>query len=197
MQYQNPVIRGFYPDPSICRVGEDYYLVTSSFEYFPGIPVFHSRDLVNWKQIGNCVQDAEAFPLLEAKDSGGVWAPTIRYEEGLFYVTATLSMYGNFIVTASDPAGKWSTPVWVEAGGIDPSIYFENGHAYYCTNQSLHPGQEEITLEEIDVRTGKCIGEARTIWSGIGADFWKRLISTGSESGTTCSPQKAERTLTT
>lgn len=72
MRYQNPVIRGFYPDPSICRVGEDYYLVTSSFEYFPGIPVFHSRDLVNWKQIGNCVQDAEAFPLLEAKDSGGI-----------------------------------------------------------------------------------------------------------------------------
>ena len=171
MRYQNPVIRGFCPDPSICRVGEDYYLVTSSFEYFPGIPVFHSRDLVNWKQVGNCVQDAEAFPLLEVKDSGGVWAPTIRYEEGLFYVTATLSMYGNFIVTASDPAGEWSTPVWVEAGGIDPSIYFENGHAYYCTNQSLHPGQEEITLEEIDVRTGKCIGETRTIWSGIGGGF--------------------------
>lgn len=171
MQYQNPVIRGFHPDPSICRVGEDYYLVTSSFEYFPGIPVFHSRDLVNWKQIGNCVQDAEAFPLLEAKDSGGVWAPTIRYEEGLFYVTATLSMYGNFIVTASDPAEEWSAPVWVEAGGIDPSLYFENGHAFYCTNQSLHPGREEITLEEIDVRSGKRIGEQHSIWAGIGGGF--------------------------
>ena len=72
MQYKNPIIKGFHPDPSICRVGEDYYLVTSSFEYFPGIPVFHSKDLVNWTQIGNCAARAEEFPLEQVKDSGGI-----------------------------------------------------------------------------------------------------------------------------
>ena len=146
MEYHNPVLKGFHPDPSICRSGSDYYLVTSSFEYFPGIPVYHSSDLVNWTQIGNCVQDADAFPMADVKDSGGIWAPTIRCENGMFYVTATLSGYGNFIVSSPDPAGPWSKPVWVPVGGIDPSLYFEDGKAYYCTNASLHPGREEITL---------------------------------------------------
>ena len=117
MQYKNPIIKGFHPDPSICRVGEDYYLVTSSFEYFPGIPVFHSKDLVNWTQIGNCAARAEEFPLEQVKDSGGIWAPTIRWNQGTFYVTATLEQYGNFIVSAQDPAGEWSSPVWVPVGG--------------------------------------------------------------------------------
>lgn len=168
MKYQNPVIRGFNPDPSICRVGEDYYLVTSSFEYFPGIPVYHSRDLVNWKQIGNCLQDEEDFPFEEVADSGGVWAPTIRYEDGIFYVTATFDAYGNFIVKTTDPEGKWSKPVWVSVGGIDPSLYFEEGRAWYCTNRSLHPGREEISLYEIDTESGSVIGEGRMLWNGIG-----------------------------
>ena len=125
MQYENPIIRGFNPDPSICRVGEDYYLVTSSFEYFPGIPIYHSKDLVNWTQIGNCLQRSEEFPLSHVKDSGGIWAPTIRYHEGIFYVTATLEQYGNFIVSTDNPAGIWSAPVWVSVGGIDPSLLFD------------------------------------------------------------------------
>ena len=104
MKYHNPIIRGFNPDPSICRVGEEYYLVTSSFEYFPGIPVYHSRDLVNWEQIGNCLQDSECFPYEQTKDSGGVWAPTIRYEAGNFYVTATFDAFGNFVVHTKNPA---------------------------------------------------------------------------------------------
>lgn len=168
MKYFNPVIRGFNPDPSICRVGEDYYLVTSSFEYFPGIPVYHSRDLVNWEQIGNCLQDPEDFPFMEVADSGGVWAPTIRYENGTFYVTATFDACGNFIVHTKDPGGRWSKPVWVSVGGIDPSIYFEGGRAYYCTNQTLHPGREEISLYEIEIETGAVIGEGKTLWTGIG-----------------------------
>lgn len=171
MKYQNPIIRGFNPDPSICRVGEDYYLVTSSFEYFPGLPIYHSKDLVNWKQIGNCLQRAEEFPLNHVKDSGGIWAPTIRYHEGVFYVTATLEQYGNFIVSTKDPAGIWSAPVWVSVGGIDPSLFFEDGKVYYCTNFSAHPGTEEITLEEIDIQTGKLLTEPKTIWKGIGGGF--------------------------
>ena len=130
MKYSNPIIKGFNPDPSVCRAGEDYYLVNSSFEYFPGIPIYHSKDLVNWKQIGNCAQLAEDFPLLHVKDSGGIWAPTIRYHEGTFYVTATLEQYGNFIVSATNPAGEWSKPVWVNVGGIDPSILFDEQRAF-------------------------------------------------------------------
>ena len=171
MQYRNPVLTGFHPDPSICRCGENYYLVTSSFEYFPGIPVYRSTDLVNWTQIGNCVTDPDAFSLEDAKDSGGIWAPTIRYENGVFYVTATLDGRGNFIVSASDPGGSWSAPVWVPVGGIDPSLYFEDGRAWYCTNASLHPGREEITLEEIDIRTGALLSAPRTIWEGTGGGF--------------------------
>ena len=168
MKYQNPIVKGFNPDPSVCRVGEDYYLVTSSFEYFPGIPVYHSRDLVNWEQIGNCIQDIEDFPFQNVADSGGVWAPTIRYENGTFYVTATFDAYGNFMVHTENPGGTWSKPVWVKAGGIDPSLYFENGKTYYCTNQSLHPGQEEISLYEIDLESGEVIAEGKAIWNGTG-----------------------------
>lgn len=168
MKYQNPIIRGFHPDPSICRVGKDYYLVTSSFEYFPGIPVYHSRDLVNWVQIGNCLQNPEDFPFLEAADSGGVWAPAIRYDGGVFYVTATFDGCGNFIVRTEEPGGQWSKPVWVSVGGIDPSVYFEDGRAYYCTNQTLHSGQEEISQYEINLENGNVIGEGKMIWRGIG-----------------------------
>lgn len=171
MKYVNPIIKGFHPDPSICCACDDYYLVTSSFEYFPGIPVFHSRDLVNWTQIGNCVKHADKFPLDKVKDSGGIWAPTIRYEKGIFYVTATLEQYGNFIISTGDPSGEWSDPLWVPMGGIDPSIFFEDGKAYYCTNESLHPGKEEITLAEIDIKTGALAGEQKTIWEGTGGGF--------------------------
>lgn len=153
MRYQNPVLPGFNPDPSICRVDGDYYLVTSTFEYFPGIPIYHSRDLVNWTHIGNALKRPEKFPLMNVADSGGVWAPTIRYYEGKFYITSTLEKYGNFIVTAEDPTGEWSAPVWLpEIGGIDPSLFFEDGCAWYCTNDRLDPAQESITAQRINVR---------------------------------------------
>lgn len=172
MQYSNPIIPGFNPDPSICRVGRDYYLVTSTFEYFPGIPVYHSRDLVNWKQIGNALQRAEDFPLMQVADSGGVWAPTIRWHEGVFYITSTLEKHGNFIVTATDPAGEWSSPVWLpEIGGIDPSLLFEDGEAWYCTNDRLDPAQEAITAQRIDLQSGRIIGDRYALWSGTGAHF--------------------------
>lgn len=171
MKFQNPIIKGFHPDPSICRVGEDYYLVNNSFEYFPGIPIFHSCDLVNWEQIGNCISRAEQMNLRHVGNSGGIWAPTIRYDRGIFYVTATLEQYGNFIVFTSDPYSQWSDPVWVPVGGIDPSLYFENGRAYYCTNQSLHPGKEEITLEEIDIHSGILKSPVTSIWSGTGGGY--------------------------
>ena len=127
MAYKNPIISGFNPDPSVCRVGGDYYIVTSSFEYFPGIPIYHSTDLVNWRQIGNCIDRPHMLPMEKAQDSGGIWAPTIRYYNGTFYVTATFDGLGNFIISTTDISSSWSDPVWVEMDGIDPSMYFEDG----------------------------------------------------------------------
>ncbi|MNW35627.1 Beta-xylosidase [compost metagenome] len=115
MKYRNPVIRGFHPDPSICRVGNDYYLMTSSFEYFPGVPLFHSKDLVNWQQIGHVLTRTEQLNLSKAGSSGGIYAPTIRYCNGTFYMTTTnVSDCGNFYVHTEDPFGKWSDPIRVD-----------------------------------------------------------------------------------
>ncbi len=88
--YTNPILAGFYPDPSICRVGEDYYIVTSSFAYFPGLPIFHSKDLVNWKQIGHAMDRVEQLDLKKAGVSRGLFAPTIRYHNGTYYIICTL-----------------------------------------------------------------------------------------------------------
>lgn len=111
--FQNPVIRGFNPDPSICRVGDTFYLVTSSFEYFPGLPVYQSKDLINWQQIGHCLTRESQLPLHNAQSSQGLFAPTLRYHDGIFYVICTnVSDGGNFYCTATDPAGPWSDPVW-------------------------------------------------------------------------------------
>src|SRR5690554_6730392 len=99
MNYTNPIISGFYPDPSICRVEDDFYMVTSTFEYFPGVPIFHSKDLVNWKQIGHCLTTKEQLPLEKTGSSGGIFAPTIRYHNGRFYmITTNVSHKGNFFV---------------------------------------------------------------------------------------------------
>ncbi|MCA9955473.1 MAG: glycoside hydrolase family 43 protein [Ardenticatenaceae bacterium] len=175
--YQNPIIPGFYPDPSICRVGEDYYLVTSTFEYFPGLPIFHSRDLVNWRQIGHVLDRPSQLPLDGLKASRGLYAPTIRYHDGTFYVINTLVLdFGaerNFIVTATDPAGEWSEPHWLEdAPGIDPSLFFdEDGRCYYTGNRVPPNGEQfwghrEIWLQEVDLHTMQLIGERIGLWDG-------------------------------
>ena len=133
----NPILKGFYPDPSICRVGGDYYLVNSTFSYVPGVPVFHSTNLVDWEQIGNVLTRKSQLILDGATMSRGIFAPTIRYHKGLFYmITTNVSYGGNFYVTASDPAGEWSDPVYLKVpegtdGGIDPSLYFEGDKCYY------------------------------------------------------------------
>lgn len=119
MKYRNPVIPGFQPDPSICRVGEDYYLVNSSFEFFPGVPLFHSRDLVNWEQMGHVLTRQSQLPLAGCRTSGGIFAPTIRYHNGRFYmITTNVTNTGprNFIVWTDDIRGEWSEPVKVGEG---------------------------------------------------------------------------------
>ncbi|MDE6135940.1 MAG: glycoside hydrolase family 43 protein [Muribaculaceae bacterium] len=167
--YTNPVIPGFYPDPSICRVDSDFYLVNSSFQFFPGVPLWHSRDLVNWEQIGNVLNRPSQLPLGEANAWLGIYAPTIRYNDGTFYMITTNvgpqapAAGGNFFVTATDPAGPWSEPVWLEQGGIDPSLYFEDGKAYMTSNPD-----GAIWLCEIDPATGKQLTPSRAIWQGTG-----------------------------
>jgi len=175
--YRNPILPGFYPDPSICRVGEDYYLVTSTFEYFPGLPIFTSRDLVNWRQIGHVLDRPSQLNLDGIMPSRGLWAPTIRYHEGTFYVINTFvdneKDCHNFIVTASDPAGPWSEPYWLEgAEGIDPSLLFDDdGRAWYTGNRTPPEGEEfprhrEIWLQELDLATMQLTGETHSLWSG-------------------------------
>ena len=162
--YENPVIAGFYPDPSVCRVGEDYYLVNSSFEFFPGVPVFHSKDLVHWEQIGNCLTRETQLNLKTAAPSGGIYAPTIRYHEGIFYmITTNVSDKGNFLVWTADIRGEWSEPVWLEQGGIDPSLFFDNGKCYM---QSVG-----ISMCEIDPKSGQQLAPTRKIWEGTGGRY--------------------------
>ncbi len=129
----NPILPGYYPDPSICRNGEDFYLVCSSFEMDPGLPVFHSRDLAHWHQIGNAMTRENGFHMERNCGVGGLMATTIRYHQGTYYIINTnLADKGNYIITASDPAGPWSEPHWMEnVPGIDASLFIdEDGQAY-------------------------------------------------------------------
>ncbi len=129
----NPIMSGFYPDPSICGVGEDFYLVNSTFAYFPGLPIMHSKDLAHWEQIGNACERISQLPLKGAGHSQGLFAPSIRYHDGTYYVICTnVTFGGNFIVTARDPAGPWSEPHYIRgAEGIDPSLFFDRDGKCY------------------------------------------------------------------
>lgn len=170
--FQNPIIRGFHPDPSICRVGDDYYMVHSTFEYFPGVPVFHSKDLVHWRQIGYCLTRKSQLNLNKVRASGGIYAPTIRYHEGTFYmITTCVDCGGNFYVTTKDPAGPWSEPIWIkDGGGIDPSLFFDNDRMVYYHRQQ--GGRNGCTAQStINLKTGKLEGELKEIWRGTGAYF--------------------------
>src|SRR5262245_31870157 len=133
--FHNPVIEGMAPDPSVCRVGDDYYLVTSTFEYFPGVPVYHSKDLIHWQLIGYSLSRQSQLPLVHLNRNGGIWAATIRYHDGTFYVVTTLKTegHGNFLVHTKDPAGEWSDPVLLDQGGIDPSLFFDDDGKVYLT----------------------------------------------------------------
>jgi alpha-N-arabinofuranosidase len=175
VSFRNPVIPGFHPDPSVVRVGEDFYLVTSSFEFFPGVPIFTSRDLVHWKQLGHVLTRESQLPLQRARPSGGIYAPTIRHHDGTFYmITTNVDGGGNFFVTAKDPAGPWSEPVWLrDFGGIDPSLFFDDDGTVYLTGQgSGAPGQPRgIYQTTLDVKTGKLLQPLRLVWDRTGTRY--------------------------
>lgn len=171
--FNNPILPGFYPDPSLCAVGDDFYLVTSTFAYFPGIPVFHSRDLVHWEQIDHVLTRPSQLRLDDCGHSQGIFAPTIRYHQGTFYVIVTnVSDKGNFVVTATNPAGPWSDPHWLEAPGIDPSLFFDDdGRAWYTGTRPVPEGPAyfgnwEVYLQELDLASMKLTGPAKGLWRG-------------------------------
>ncbi|MGE6353945.1 glycoside hydrolase family 43 protein [Flavobacterium sp. NPDC079362] len=174
-EYLNPILAGFYPDPTICRVGNKFYLVNSSFCYFPGLPIFESTDLVNWKQIGNIIDRPEQANFGNSRLSGGMYAPTLRYHNGTFYVICTnVSGVGNFIVTAKNPAGPWSNPMVIPGvDGIDPDIFFDDDGKVYIThngpppnNISIHDGHRAIYMFEYDLAKQKITGEPKLVING-------------------------------
>ncbi len=173
--FANPIVAGFAPDPSIVRVGDDFYMVNSTFEYFPALPIRHSRDLVNWRLIGYAVTDPEPLALDRVPSSGGMQAPTIRHHDGLFYVVATIIVGDrpmSFVTTAREPQGPWSSPhVIEEAEGIDPALFFDDdGTAWYTANR-IPPdpefeAQAEIWLQRLDLQTFDLVGERYALWRG-------------------------------
>ena len=161
--FANPVVAGFHPDPSVCRVGGDYYLACSSFEYFPGVPILHSRDLVHWDHIGNALDRPSQLSLPPTTpSSGGVYAPTLRHHDGRFWliVTTVTSGASTMVFTATDPAGPWSEPIRVPGvEGIDPDLAWDDEGRCWCT----YAGVEQV---RIDPTTGESFGPPARLWSG-------------------------------
>lgn len=164
--FDNPVISGFNPDPSICRVGDDHYLATSSFEYFPGIPIYHSRDLVHWRQIGNAIDRPGQLPFPDSLPaSKGIWAPTLRHHDGRFWIASNVvGAGGNFIVASDDPAGPWSDPIWLDLPGIDPDLAWDDEGNCWCAVSG-------IQLARIDPENGRVLQGPSPIWSGTGLQY--------------------------
>jgi alpha-N-arabinofuranosidase len=173
--FGDPVLPGFRPDPSVCRVGADYYLVTSSFEWFPGLPVFRSRDLVDWRRLGSALDRPSQLDLDGCGPSRGLFAPTIRHHDGVFHLVCTLmDGRGHFVVTATDPAGPWSEPRWLEGEGFDPSLFFDDGpddgdgRAWFTAARVLDEaaGRTEIWMREYLPRERRLTGPEHVLWSG-------------------------------
>lgn len=174
-EYRNPILQGFYPDPSITRVGSDFYLVTSTFAWFPGIPVFHSRDLVNWTQVGNAIDRPNQLNFEKLGLSRGVFAPAIEHRGGTFYILNTcVDCGGNFVITAQDPSGPWSDPVWLPEieGGIDPSLFFDTDGKAWILNNGPPPGTPKydghraIWIQQFDAADLKMVGPRTVLVDG-------------------------------
>ena len=197
------VVPGFHPDPSVCRVGDDYYLVCSSFEYFPGVPVFHSRDLRRWRQIGNALDRPSQLPLPpETSSSGGIYAPTIRYHDERFWIITTNTSYGGtFLVSATSPDGPWSEPVWIDLPGIDPDLAWDEDGTCWCAVSGTQ-------VARIDPVTGRVLDGPFPAWAGTGlqypeaphlyriGDWWYLMIAEGgTERGHTVAMARARSPL--
>jgi xylan 1,4-beta-xylosidase len=182
-QYRNPIIPGFAPDPSIVRVRDDYYLINSSFAFYPGIPIYHSRDLVNWEQIGNAIDRPRQFDFSGLGIARAVFAPTLRWHDGWFYIIGTCVECGsNFLISARNPAGPWSEPVWLTSvDGVDPDLFIDDdGRAWVANNgppqgPPVYDGHRAIWLQEIDLEHKKMLGPRVVLVNG-GVDFTQHPI---------------------
>ena len=189
--FKNPILAGGYPDPSICRVGDDFFMVNSSFEYFPALPIHTSKDLVNWELVGHGLNRLEQVSgqinLIDVQSNGGIHAPTIRFHNGKYYIITTNVYYDeinqratatNFIITSSKPEGPWSNPIVIKgAPGIDPDIFFDDdGRLWYTGNhQPSDPsfsGETEIWMQELDPKNFQLIGQRFFVWRGACGGVW-------------------------
>jgi xylan 1,4-beta-xylosidase len=182
--YRNPILAGFFPDPAITRAGDAFYLVNSTFVYFPGIPVFKSTDLVHWRQIGNVIERASEIDFDGQGVSRGLFAPSITFHDGLFYVINTaVDRGGNYLATAHDPAGPWSDPIWLPQleGAIDPSLFIDaDGKAYMLNNgpppgPPQYSGHRAIWIQAFDLGARKLVGPRKVLING-GVDFSKHPV---------------------
>ena len=170
-QYSNPILQGFYPDPTVLRVGHDFYLANSTFSWFPGIPIFHSRDLVHWTQIGNAIDRSSQLKFDKTNMWQGVYAPDLSWHDGIFYLLNTCTgCGGNYLLTARNPAGPWSDPVWLpDVDGIDTSLFFDDdGRAWIVHNappqgKPRYEGHTAIWLQELDLKSLKTVGPHRLL----------------------------------
>ena len=172
--YTNPVIPGFHPDPSVCRVGEEYFLAVSSFTYFPGVPIFRSSNLVDWTQLGNALDRPSQLDLsgTELTASLGIFAPTLRHHDGRFWMITTVYRTpagpDNFFVTAEDAAGPWSEPTRLAIPGIDPDIAWDdegNCWVYFSS------GPRGVFRCRIDSESGEVLDTPEPTWSGTGLQY--------------------------
>ena len=168
-----PLLSGGNPDPTVCRVGDEYYIVTSSFSLSPGLPVYRSKDMVNWEVISHAWR--ESWPCKTPDD--GIWAPTLRHHNGVFYLTVTwhdgFKKAENYLLTAKDPAGPWSKPLKIDAdAGIDGSLFFDGDDAWYLSNQQPSKqkwrGHCQIWMQRIDLETGRLFGDRHVLTDGFG-----------------------------
>ena len=177
MPVANPILPGCFPDPSICRVGEWHYLVASTFELLPGMPVMRSRDLATWETIGHVLDRPGMVDLAGIRSSGGIFAPTIRYDGERFWIVTTLvdpadgERGGTFLVTADDAAGPWSDPIWIEVAGIDPSLLFDDDgrvwmHGTRLVAEPEWHHQTEVWVRELSIDEGRLVGDEHVVWTG-------------------------------
>ncbi len=179
---RNPVLSGFHPDPSILRVGDDYYLATSTFEWYPGVRVHHSRDLVHWRPLGGIITECRLLDLRGCGDSNGVWAPDLSYVDGLFYlvysdVASFASGYWdpqNYLITAPGIAGPWSAPVRLHSHGFDAALFHDDDGTSWLLNMSAdwRPGRDRfggIEIQRYDRAERRLVGQSQIIFTGTDA----------------------------
>lgn len=179
MKIQNPVLRGFHPDPSLVRAGEDYYIATSTFEWFPGVCIFHSRDMANWELVSHGLTDEQQMNLTGIDSACGIWAPNLTYDNGVFYLMYTIvytnrSRYKdtyNYLITATDVRGPWSRPVLLNNSGYDPSLFHDVDGRKYLVNmimdyRTVNDRFAGIVVQEYDPAAGRLVGEVHHIYRG-------------------------------